>query len=244
MVGSAPALRLGLLDAVPPEFYPAGEKSDPQKFVELFELVGAPFRYRTYAVTEGRFPASLDECDAYLITGSPCSVYDTYPWISELGNMIELVTAAAIPLVGICFGHQLIARTLGGTVRLADDGWLIGLHEMRVHRDKEWMSGQASTHPLYFINQDQVVELPPGVELLAGSEACPNAMFAIDDRVLSLQAHPEQPHASMRAFTNHLRDACHIDDSIAEAALQTMAKGEPDAHLVGRWITSFLLSAR
>ena len=233
-------IRLGILDAVPPEFYPPGEKTDPQKFIDMFTGIAARMSFATYEATQGHYPDSLDECDAYLITGSPCSVYDTYTWIKDMENFIRHVYAAGTPMVGICFGHQIIAQSLGGKVRLADNGWLLGLHPLQVHAEKDWMVGGASTPQLYFINQDQVVTLPPDVELLAGSDACPNAMYHVAGRLLSLQAHPEQPLSSMQAFTRILTDDYHIDPETAAQAHATMAAGEPDAGVFARWISAFL----
>ena len=238
------SLKLGILDAVPPEFYLEDEKTDPDKFIDLFTGISAPMSFATYNATQGQFPDSLDECDAYLITGSPCSVYDTYTWIKDMENFIRHVFAQGTPLVGICFGHQLIAQSLGGKVRLADDGWLLGLYEIEVAKEKPWMVGGASTHPLYFINQDQVITLPPDVELLAGSDACPHAMYHVEGRLLSLQAHPEQPLKSMQNFTKLLVDEYHIDAAVADQAHATMSAGEPDATLFAGWIVEFLLSSR
>ena len=236
-------IHLGILDAVPPEFYLDGEKTDPEKFIDLFSGIAAPMTFTTYEATQGQFPEMLDECDAYLITGSPCSVYDTYPWIKDLENFVRHVYADETPLVGICFGHQLIAQSLGGKVRLADDGWLLGLHAIEVHAEKSWMVGGASSHPLYFINQDQVVTLPPDVELLAGSDACPNAMYHVEGRLLSLQPHPEQPLSSMQRFMQLLIDEYHIDLETAKDAQGTMAAGKPDADLIASWISEFLVSS-
>ena len=236
-------IHLGILDAVPPEFYIDGEKTDPQKFVDMFNGISARMSFTTYDAALGEFPDSLDECDAYLVTGSPCSVYDNYPWIKDLENFIHHAYNGRIPLVGICFGHQAITQSLGGKVRLADKGWLLGLHPFTVSVEKDWMVGGASTHSLYFVNQDQVVTLPPDVQLLAGSEACPNAMYQHEGRLLCLQAHPEQPLSSMEAFTKVLLEEYHIDQKIADDARVTMAKGSPDAALFARWISEFLTAS-
>ena len=236
-------MRLGILDAVPEEFYPDGEKSDPAKFIDMFEGIDAPLSCSVYTPTSGHFPDSLADCDAYLITGSPCSVYDTYTWIKDMENFIRHAFADGVPLVGICFGHQLIAQSLGGKVRLAEGGWLLGLHEIDVHGEKSWMGGRNARHPLYFINQDQVVHLPPDAELLASGEHCPNAMYCIGDRLLSLQAHPEQPLSSMQRFTRILLDDYHIETEIADRAHATMNAGEPHGDLFARWIADFLVDA-
>lgn len=242
-VKSAASIRLGLLDAVPKEFQPPEEKSDPEKFVDLFTGIGAPLDYVTYDTAEGQLPDSFDECDAYLITGSPCSVYDNYDWIKDLGNFVRHAHAADKPLVGICFGHQLIAQALGGKVRLARDGWLLGLHPIDMLRHKPWMDPAAAEHRLYFINQDQVVELPPDAELLAGSAACPHAMYSIGETLLCLQAHPEQPLASMQTFTRILRDEYHVESDVIDAAHASMDAAEPHAERFAGWIAKFLLGA-
>lgn len=236
-------LRLGILDAVPAEYYLAGEKTDPDKFIDMFRKVPAPMAFRVYRATEGHFPLSLDECDAYLITGSPCSVYDTYTWIRGLEAFVRSAWGTHKPLVGICFGHQLIARTLGGCVELAEAGWLLGLHEISVRVEKPWMQGEGSRHGLFFINQDQVVRLPRAAERLADSDACANVMFTVDRRILALQAHPEQPRASMRAFSRVLLERYGLDSRIYDAALDSMDSAEPDAPRVAGWISTFLLDA-
>ncbi len=234
-------IHLGIIDTIPAEFHLDGEKSDPQKFVDMFRRIQAPMTFHTYRATEEDYPESLDECDAYLITGSPCSVYDTYVWLKDLENFVRHVYDQRIPLVGICFGHQIIAQSLGGKVRLADGGWALGLHEFNVTVEKPWMVNRTTNnHALYFINQDQVVTLPPDGQWLGGSDTCPNAMFCCEDRVLSIQGHPEQPLSSMQRFLELLLDEYHIDRNVADHAALTMANGEPDADLTATWISEFL----
>lgn len=233
-------IRLGILDMVPAEFYIEGEKTDPEKFIDMFKRVGAPMTFRTYLATENEYPESLDECDAYLITGSPCSVNDTYTWLEDLKTFIHHVDQFRIPLVGICFGHQVIAQALGGEVRLAESGWTLGLHSFSVVAEKPWMMGGTSSSALYFINQDQVLTLPPDVQLLGGSDICPVAMYTRKDRILCVQGHPEQPLSSMRRFLDLLLDEYHIDRELADKAALSMAAGEPDSNNFARWITEFL----
>lgn len=239
----ASPLRIGLLDAVPEEYYLPGEKTDPEKFIDMFEGIGAPLTFRTYRITSGEFPATLDECAAYLITGSPCSVYDTYEWIPRTEALIRALHERRSPLVGVCFGHQLIAEALGGAVELADNGWLLGVHDIEVAAAEHWMNGEADVHPLYFINQDQVVSLPEGAERLAGSRHCPNAMFRIDEHILCLQAHPEQPKASMQAFIDLLEEEYGVEKSVCDAAMASMEAREPDAVRVAGWLSRFLQTA-
>lgn len=236
-------LRIGLLDAIPRKRNLEGEKTDPQKIVAMFESIEAPFDYTVYQATEGDLPSSLSDCDAYLVTGGPCSVYDKYAWIRELEQFVRRAYEGGSPLIGICFGHQLIAQSLGGQVRRADQGWLVGLHDIAVQTEKFWMRGSASSLSLYFINEDQVVAMPPNAELVAGSNVCPHAMFAVEGRLLSIQAHPEQPHASMQAFTHALLDDNQADAELVGRALATMEGRQPDSTLFAQWIVGFVESA-
>ncbi len=239
MIGQS--IRLGIIDTIPSKFYLEGEKTDPQKFIDMFQHIQAPMTFRTYLATEEDYPESLDECDAYLITGSPCSVYDTYTWLKDLENFIHHADQAAIPLVGICFGHQAIAQALGGKVKPADRGWTLGLHEFSISVGKPWMVDRKASHALYFINQDQVVTLPPNVEHIAGFDGCPNAMFHREGRIIAIQGHPEQPLSSMHRFLELLLNEYHINNELADSAAATMAAGKPDADVFATWISEFLL---
>ena len=237
------SIKLGILDAVPPEFFVDGEKSDPEKFIDLLDGVGAGISYSIYEITRNEFPDRLEECDAYLITGSPCSVYEPLDWIPTAERFIRNTIAGEVPMVGICFGHQLIAQSLGGAVRRSKDGWLLGLTDISLANPAATVQPDVPQLSLYFINQDQVVDLPPGVGHLAGSQECPNAAFGIDGRLLSIQGHPEQPRSSMRAFIRLLRAQGTLDDAVVEAAHRSMDARAPDADLVARWIIDFLKTA-
>ncbi|MEM7343546.1 MAG: gamma-glutamyl-gamma-aminobutyrate hydrolase family protein [Chloroflexota bacterium] len=231
-------MKLGLLDAVPPQYNEATGKTDSECFRELFASVGATADMPDYRVSLGVFPQSLDECDAYLVTGSPCSVYDDLPWITELENFVRQCHQAKKPLVGVCFGHQLIAQALGGTVQNAEQGWLLGLYDFEVFQSKPWMTSTQTSYSLYFVNHDQVVELPPGAERLGQSPRCPNLMYTLDDHILCLQPHPEHPYPSVKIFTEELKPI--LTPEVYEYACTSFEAGTPDAALFGRWIWRFL----
>ncbi|MEM1111695.1 MAG: type 1 glutamine amidotransferase [Pseudomonadota bacterium] len=236
-------MKLGLLDAVPPEYEGVTDKSDPEYFRELFgAAVDDTAKMPAYVASAGELPAELDECDAYLITGSPRSVYEDVVWIHQLQDFVQRCFDAGKPLVGICFGHQLIAQALGGKVQHAEQGWLLGLNAIQVREQMSWMSSYQQDCALYYFNHDQVVELPPGATLLAGSDLCPNGMYTIGSKVLSLQPHPEHVRASIVAFLHEIRDRLTPEEfSKAEDSLD---QGAPDAALFGAWIWQFLLDAK
>lgn len=236
-------IKLGILNAAPDQYHLPTEKTEPEKFADLFSAVAAPFSYATWDATEREFPASVSDCDAYLVTGSPCGVNDDANWIRELGQFLLDAKEAEKALVGICFGHQLIAKSLGGRVDRADRGWMLGLHEIRLIRDKDWIRDGSGPQPFYFVNQDQVTELPSGAEPLAGSDACPFAMFMVGNAVLGLQAHPEQPRASIEAFAQRLLELGRIDQQDYAAAIASLGRGEAQGHKAAKWITRFLIGS-
>ena len=196
-------------------------------------LPGVEFRH--YDVRNGEFPAGPDAHDAYVITGSRHAAYEQLGWIERLAQFIREVEAVHQPLVGICFGHQLIARALGGTVVKAPQGWGVGVHEAQVDKPAPWMEGG----PVRMVvsHQDQVTELPPRAERLAGSEFCPIAMYRIGEHVFAMQAHPEFTRQYSRDLMEVRRTL--IGDERIDAGMQSLAS-DVDSPEVAGWIASFL----
>lgn len=150
----------------------------------LFEqlLSGQGFTFETFAVVDGDFPSGPEACDGWLITGSKHGAYDDLPWIAPLETLIRDVYAAARPLVGICFGHQIIAQALGGKVEKFKGGWAVG------RQTYDWDGEQISLNAWH---QDQVVERPADATPVACNDFCENAALIYGDKAFTLQAHPE-----------------------------------------------------
>ena len=145
-------------------------------------LAGQGFEFKTYNVVDMVFPASSADCDGWLITGSKHGVYEDHAFIAPLERLIREIHAADIPLVGICFGHQIIAQALGGQVEKFRGGWSVG------RREYDW---QGRTLALNAWHQDQVVTLPQDAKVLASNDFCAYAALAYGDHVLTVQPHPE-----------------------------------------------------
>lgn len=169
-------LQTGLApDALAPTF---GEY--PEMFQRL--LAGNGFTYQTYRVVDGQVPSDPHECDGWLITGSRHGVYEDHPWIAPLEALIRAAFAAHVPLVGICFGHQIVAQAMGGRVEKYADGWAVGATPYDF---------EGETLNLNAWHQDQVVALPSGAKVIASNDFCANAALLYDDRALTIQGHPE-----------------------------------------------------
>jgi GMP synthase-like glutamine amidotransferase len=153
-------------------------------YPDMFEklLAGKGFTFRTYRVVEGQFPASVTECDGWLITGSRHGTYEDHPWIAPLEDFIRASFSAHVPMVGVCFGHQIIAQAMGGKVEKYAGGWAAGATDYD-------FEGQKIT--LNAWHQDQVTEKPANAKVLASNDFCANAALLYDDHAFTVQAHPE-----------------------------------------------------
>ena len=123
----------------------------------LLSSVDEQLLFQTYQVTELEYPEHINECDAYLITGSKDSVYENKPWIMQLQKYITILSDHSKKLIGICFGHQLVDQALGGRVEKSERGWGIGLAQSAVVKTKPWMIPASEKFVLLVSHQDQVI---------------------------------------------------------------------------------------
>lgn len=225
------------------------ETGKPPKDLEHFPDYPAMFRallgedaydYRTYAVAAGEFPSDPVECRAYIVTGSACGAYDDLPWIGRLGGFLRNTTGRAA-LVGICFGHQIMAQAFGGKVVKSPHGWGVGLHSYDVLALHPFLDG-AETITLVASHQDQVVEIPPGADVIAASEFSPTGMLLYRDfPAISLQLHPEFDHEFAAALMeSHRRNG--LPGDLADRAVASLAVPY-DRKRAGGWIKAFLAQA-
>ncbi|GGK58717.1 type 1 glutamine amidotransferase [Amphritea balenae] len=173
-----------------------------------------------YEVRLGEFPDAVDECDAWVITGSANSTYEPLPWIKSLERLIGVIAELRIPLLGICFGHQIIAQALGGQVAKVEAGWGLGLHHYNVTPAGQMLLGTDSLS-LNVIHQDQVVDLPETAEVLAESTFCPNAVLRYGNHILTVQAHPEFRTDYMSALLLAITPA-YISEAEAREGLNSL----------------------
>lgn len=238
MTASSAALRLGVLvcDRVrAPLAATHGEYA--AMFARLLGGVQPALDFVEYPVFAGEFPAAVDACDAYLVTGSRYSVYEQAPWIRQLEAFLRALHAARRRTVGICFGHQMLGLALGGSAGKAPQGWGIGRHTATVLAREPWMQPAATAYSLFVSHQDQVTALPPGARRLATSAHCPNSMFVLDDLCLGIQGHPEFEAAFARDLLRG-REAI-----IGEATIARALPGYTeavDSQLLAQWIVAFL----
>ena len=202
----------------------------------MFEALLGLGPLETFDVQKGQWPGAPSDHDAYLVTGSPAGVYDPLPWIDELMAFLRAAKGQAA-LVGVCFGHQVMAQAFGGQVIKSPKGWGVGLHSYGVEAHRPWMD-QKPAVALSASHQDQVVELPPDTTVLAGSDFCPNGLLAYDDLSMSCQLHPEfAPEFSIALIEG--RRGSRIPDEQAAQAVESL-KAPDDHERIAGWMARFL----
>lgn len=225
-------MRIGILQTghVPEALQPENG-TYPDMFKAL--LAGHGFEFLSWDVEGMEFPTGVHDADGWLITGSRHGAYEDHPFIPPLEVFIRDAYAAQVPMVGICFGHQILAQALGGRVEKFAGGWAAGKTTYRID------GGQMQVHAWH---QDQVVALPPAAEVLGGNDFCQYAALAYDDRALSFQPHPEFSTAMTHGLAR-TRGVGLIPQEQLDAVLADHGPAR-DSGLMGQRIAAFFLKPR
>jgi len=164
----------------------------------------------------GALPSTRD-WDGIVITGSPASVHDLEPWSERASAWIAAEVADNVPVLGVCYGHQLLAHALGGETGPAAVHE-VGMFPVQITSDDRLFADLPSRLPTYLIHYNEVTTLPPGASVLAHSERCPIQAFAFGDHVRAVQWHPEF-------------DAGGVREAISQDADTLRARGEDAGYL-------------
>ncbi|HHB83251.1 MAG TPA: type 1 glutamine amidotransferase [Devosia sp.] len=205
-------MKIGILQTgrVPEHMQPA--HGDYDSIYQRF-LGARGFEFDVYPVLDGVLPASPTSAEGWIITGSKFSTYGGYDWIAPLEAFLRAAYAKEVPIIGVCFGHQILAQALGGKVEKFPGGWSVGAttYDMGPGKDPQTIMAW---------HQDQVTQLPPGASVAGRSDFCKYAMLSYGTRALSIQAHPEFTPEFMNDLIEARRDI--LPDDIVEAARKNM----------------------
>lgn len=209
----------------------------PAMFDQLLKQVDSEIELSVFNVIEGEYPENIHEFDGYVTTGSRYGAEDDLPWIHDLIGFVQTLHREKIKLVGICFGHQIIAKALGGLVVKSEKGWGVGVSINKVAKHLDWMQPAKPEMQLLVSHQDQVIKLPENSVVLATSDFCPAYMYSVDEYFLSIQGHPEFSKSYSNDLMESRRD--RIPHDVIESGQASLANDLDDA-LMAKWIVNFI----
>ncbi|MEM7469852.1 MAG: type 1 glutamine amidotransferase [Pseudomonadota bacterium] len=205
----------------------------PDMFAQLLD--GHGFTFESYNVEDMHFPESPDSCDGWLLTGSKHGAYEDHPFIPKLEAFIRDAFEEAVPMVGICFGHQIIATALGGHVEKFDGGWSLGLNAYEFEG-----LGEIKLNAWH---QDQVLRIPDGARTIASSAFCQHAALLYDKRALTIQAHPEFGGEIIGQYVSLRRGTLDYGEDAMDHAAAHLSADDDNAKMAKR-IAEFFLQER
>ena len=220
--------------------FAARHPRDVEKFRVLLQGVRPGWRVTAFDLPRGEFPQGMERFDGFLIGGSPSSVHDEDAWIGRLLVLIREGFAAGVPLAGACFGHQAIAKALGGVVGLNPGGFVLGTAETEVIAPAPWME-PVTQFRLAVAHGEQVLILPPWAEVVGLTEGCPAACYRIGDRVFATQYHPEMTPEFLSALVEEF--APQFPAEVGEAARASLPLGTEGPRFA-EWIARFFEQAQ
>jgi len=210
----------------------------PAMYVRMFGEAGFDFDYDTVPIYDGAAFPDPAKLEAIVITGSAAGVYDDFAWLDPLRAFIRGAYAANTPMLGICFGHQIMADALGGDVRKSDKGWGLGRHTYDVKKRPDILPTELPALSIACSHQDQVIVPPRDAEVYLSSDFTPNAGLAYrNGKALSMQPHPEFLDDYTLALAELRRGKA--PDEVVDQAVASLDK-ESHSGDVAAWLGNFL----
>ncbi|KAI3906662.1 hypothetical protein MKW92_036444 [Papaver armeniacum] len=197
-----------------------------------------------FEVCNGEFPKDeeLELYDGFVITGSASDAHGNDLWIIQLLNLLKKLVSLKIRLLGICFGHQILSRALGGKTGRAESGWDVGVININLSTFASTWDSLKIPHTLSVIefHRDAVTELPPSAKVMAWSTKTGIEMFMSGDQIMGIQGHPEYTKDILLNLLDRALNENLIQDSHAKTAKASLEATEPSREAWIKLCRSFL----
>lgn len=215
----------------------------PEMIAKQLATIDETFTFQTYKAHRGQLPDEVDACDAYILTGSRYTVFDTDAlWMNGLSDFIVRLHKADIKTIGICFGYRLLAEVMGCKIERTEAGWLVGVHQATVEVEKPFMQPPATTFHLAMLSEDQVQVLGDNVTVLASSPRCPRMMLQFGENMLGIQGRPEFSVAFAKRLLTLRQDS--FPSRRFTKGIASFAQHQPDNQLIFNWFANFIKSGK
>ena len=175
---------------------------------------------------------------AVVLTGSSAMVSAREAWSERVAAWLREAVAADTPVLGICYGHQLLAHALGGRVAANPRGREIGTVEVEAlpaARDDALLGPLPERLTVQATHVESVLELPPGARLLAASRGDAHQAFAVGGRAWGVQFHPEFDAGVIRGYLEARREVLHREDRDPDALLAAVRESGHGRALLRRF---------
>ena len=205
----------------------------------IVERLGLPWeRIELVVVYEGETLPDPHEPAGVVVTGSSALVSAREPWSERAAAWLREAVATGTPLLGICYGHQLLAHALGGRVGRNPRGREIGTVALELHaaaREDPLLGGLPAQLKVQATHVESVLELPPGARLLASSATDPHQAFACGERAWGVQFHPEFDAEVVRTYLEVRREEIRGEGIDPESLERTVEESPHGTRLLRRF---------
>lgn len=214
---------------------------DGRKVEGCLRLLRPDWHCEVFAVHAGHFPTDPNAFDGWVMTGSVASVNDAEPWVSRLAALVRDLHVKRVPLVGLCFGHQMVAHALGGRVGPSPKGWRVGVAPTHLHATPAWIDPVQTTLHLFAAHKEQVLAAPAEARVIGGDDFAPVGAMTVGEHILTTQYHPELSREFMVGLLQAF--ALTWTPELVQQARQQVQQ-PVDGSLFFRWMAQFLEAPR
>ncbi|CAN6483290.1 unnamed protein product [Victoria cruziana] len=202
-------------------------------------------KWEVYSVMDGDFSFvnEIDKFAGFVITGSRADAHADDDWIVRLCEVLRVLNQKKKKVLGICFGHQVLARALGGKTGRSSVGWEIGLKQVHLNTDLTSKMCSVQLPPTIKVlatHRDQVTCVPPGAVILGSSKKTEIEMFSVGNHVLAMQYHPEFFKDVILDIIHKLVATNMLDDVTAKEAIRSLEENDPNKEQLTALCKEFL----